>query len=187
MKLYYNGQPIDSNGSSLPAKAEDIEFEPRDTGLESNTVQGAIEELSASFARGEIYSMDETRIGTWIDGKPLYRKVIQMTSPGSTNSEQSVYSLQNDINVIYLHAALNSSIGGLILLPYYVSASNQASLFVLYNTIYMQVGHSYFTNRPVTAVVYYTKTTDQATSLQQEMIDTNFGIATVSENIGGGS
>ena len=27
--------------------------------------------------KGEVYSTEEVRIGTWIDGKPLYRKVIK--------------------------------------------------------------------------------------------------------------
>ena len=39
---------------------------------------------------GEGYSTEETRIGTWIDGKPLYRKVIPFTNlrmgPGVNSS-----------------------------------------------------------------------------------------------------
>lgn len=33
-------------------------------------------ESGGSSAGGEIYSTEETRIGTWIDGKPLYRKTM---------------------------------------------------------------------------------------------------------------
>lgn len=29
----------------------------------------------------EIYSTTETRIGTWIDGKPLYQKVVRVSNP----------------------------------------------------------------------------------------------------------
>lgn len=35
---------------------------------------------------GEVYSTEEIRIGTWIDGKPLYRKTLLTTSPVSTGS-----------------------------------------------------------------------------------------------------
>lgn len=31
-----------------------------------------------------VYSAEETRIGTWIDGKPLYRKVFSGTSGGGS-------------------------------------------------------------------------------------------------------
>lgn len=32
------------------------------------------------------YSTDEVRIGTWIDGKPIYRKVIQVATIASGNN-----------------------------------------------------------------------------------------------------
>ena len=34
----------------------------------------------------ETYSTNETRTGTWIDGKPVYRKVYQLTTPSTENS-----------------------------------------------------------------------------------------------------
>lgn len=35
---------------------------------------------------GEVYSAEETRIGTWIDGKPIYRKCVFVPSVvGDTN------------------------------------------------------------------------------------------------------
>ncbi|MBD5135254.1 MAG: hypothetical protein HDT39_04735 [Lachnospiraceae bacterium] len=33
----------------------------------------------------EIYSTTETKIGTWIDGKPLYRRVLSLTTPSVQN------------------------------------------------------------------------------------------------------
>ena len=36
------------------------------------------------------YSTSETRIGTWIDGKPLYRKVYKITSGLSTRTEYTL-------------------------------------------------------------------------------------------------
>ena len=44
---------------------------------------------SCNYVNGlETYSTDETRIGTWIDGKPIYRKVItaQMATAGGTTT-----------------------------------------------------------------------------------------------------
>lgn len=40
-----------------------------------------------AVANKNIYSTSETRIGTWIDGKPLYRKVYNLTSMPSSNTD----------------------------------------------------------------------------------------------------
>lgn len=42
---------------------------------------------------GEVYSTEETRIGTWVDGKPLYRKVLSVNSPNVKDSNVAVYNL----------------------------------------------------------------------------------------------
>ena len=36
--------------------------------------------------KGEVYSTTETRVGTWTDGKPLYRKVVALSSLNQTIS-----------------------------------------------------------------------------------------------------
>lgn len=48
---------------------------------------------------GEVYSTEEVRIGTWTDGKPLYRKVIKVT-PTISNSEYSKYEFTHKITNI---------------------------------------------------------------------------------------
>ena len=40
---------------------------------------------------GNVYSAEEVRIGTWIDGKPLYRRVFERTTP-SDNSRIRPFS-----------------------------------------------------------------------------------------------
>lgn len=39
---------------------------------------------------GEVYSTEETQIGTWIDGKPLYRKVVQSTFASASSTWQVI-------------------------------------------------------------------------------------------------
>lgn len=41
---------------------------------------------------GDVYSTEEIKIGTWIDGKPLYRKVIEFTYPNSKNGTK-IYTI----------------------------------------------------------------------------------------------
>ena len=40
------------------------------------------------------YSTEETKIGTWIDGKPLYRKTFNITS-GFSNSFDIIHNISN--------------------------------------------------------------------------------------------
>lgn len=68
---------------------------------DGDTVPDGYEEVED---KGEIYSTDEVRIGTWIDGKPLYRKVILVENPvkGTTTS---VSSGVNNIKFVFLENA----------------------------------------------------------------------------------
>lgn len=47
---------------------------------------------------GVHYSEEEQVIGTWIDGKPLYQKTIEVTVPKDTNSIP--ITLDSDIDII---------------------------------------------------------------------------------------
>lgn len=52
----------------------------------------------SSGSSGEIYSTEETKIGTWIDGKPLYRKCFVITLPTSTGLNQNLINI-SDLNI----------------------------------------------------------------------------------------
>ena len=44
---------------------------------------GMPEMLANKFSKGDLYSTDEKMIGQWIDGKPLYQKVVEFTITNS--------------------------------------------------------------------------------------------------------
>ena len=46
----------------------------------------------------EVYSTDETVIGTWIDGKPIYRKVIDFGALPNANTKSVAHNI-NDIKI----------------------------------------------------------------------------------------
>lgn len=64
---------LDDVGDTLPIGTI-VEYE-------GDTVPDGYEEVEDE---GEVYSTEEVRIGTWIDGKPLYRKTIYSTSQSGT-------------------------------------------------------------------------------------------------------
>lgn len=119
-------------------------------------------------APGETYSTEETRIGTWIDGKPLYRKMFQVISPSSTStSTQEVAAYTSDIETVAnLYGVIYPINGHTTFIPYYYSTSEWA--YLAYNTsahlnypnsLRMAVGSSR-TNAPAIIYLEYTKTTD---------------------------
>ena len=42
-----------------------------------------------------MYSEEETIVGTWIDGRPIYRRTLQITSPNTLNTYENVYDCSN--------------------------------------------------------------------------------------------
>lgn len=72
-----------------------------------NEVDGGVSELTTKTTNMGAYSSDEQLIGTWVDGKPLYRRVITSSSLNFGNWTQINVTYMNIYNVKkydgYLH------------------------------------------------------------------------------------
>ena len=55
---------------------------------------------TTSITNLNTYSTNEKQIGTWIDGKPIYRKVYQLTTPSTENSWQAMGTTGVNIDTI---------------------------------------------------------------------------------------
>lgn len=116
---------------------------------------------SNGSSTGEVYSTEETRIGTWIDGKPLYRRVLQFQSPGNSNTPVVVYSDFTIANYTPVHLygiifATNST------LPLNCAITESVGLYVHNsNGIMMNIKHATYQSKPVTLIAEYTKTTEE--------------------------
>lgn len=104
----------------------------------------------------ETYSTQEQRIGTWINGKPLYKKTITGTGGGN-----NIFIADNVDAVTHLDGIAINSAGGMIGLPSYVSASD--CFTVKLESGKLHTVSNRFTAYAISVTVYYTKTTDQAT------------------------
>lgn len=167
-KIIINGETVElGGGGSVPQdlKAEDIGFEPGDTGLNSDNVQGAIEELSELRGQG-VYSTDEIRIGTWTDGKPFYRKIITTTTPDTENSTTPVFTFKNQLDFCIISGFFLDGQGNSIPINTF-NPNNNLAVFTCYfkasNSINIRTNTSVWSNRPCQIIVEYTKTTDKAT------------------------
>ena len=107
-----------------------------------------------------VYSTSEKRIGTWVDGKPIYRKVVKITNPQTSNTDYVVVSNVIE-NLIKLYGYMKASNGAKFPVPQTDSDST-------YSVVFMTTGgglrgrFSYINAAPaeVYVVVEYTKTTD---------------------------
>lgn len=113
----------------------------------------------------EKYSTTETVIGTWIDGKTIYRKIVDFGALPNTNAKSVSTGVSNIDTLIKIGASsLNPTSGDYMYLPY-AHTSGLASQVTLYinindNLINIRTGNdrSGFTKTYV--IMEYTKTTD---------------------------
>ena len=119
----------------------------------------------------EVYSTTEQVVGTWIDGKPLYRKVINMgTLPSQNQTKNVAHNINNLEFIIKLEGvAKNPTSGFYQKLPIVTDVvSNNTSQIVQFyanNTnisYYASVDRSAYTESY--AIIEYTKTTDTGNS-----------------------
>ena len=123
----------------------------------------------------DVYSTDEKIIGKWIDGKPLYRKSYEVTSPSASNSSTVLFTYSSDMEI--------QDIDGYILAPdenisvnLYYSTANYVCCWSNHKDkqIKMVVSKSSYTSRPTIITILYTKTTDAPNSFDYGMIIDQF-------------
>lgn len=108
----------------------------------------------------DVYSTEEKVVGTWIDGKPIYRKVVQTTTPTTANVWTDI---DTGIENIETHINKNISFKVNILTYFADSYENSNNRFLVVpngNKVSVLVGVSSWCSKPMTMVLEYTKTTD---------------------------
>ena len=103
------------------------------------------------------YSTSEQRIGTWIDGKPLYRKVLTGTTViGST----LVFTIPNIETFVELSGIIKVQDNYINSLPFYENAEVFGRIQGLGNNITVITSSSEYANGSTMIIAKYTKTTD---------------------------
>lgn len=113
----------------------------------------------------DIYSEEETVIGRWIDGRPVYRRVIETRSPTQIGTWSVITEpIKNIDAVILLYAMLKIDAEGIRyrMIPdslNLIGASDN-------NDIRMHIGNPIFANVETMIIINYTKTTDPVPSMR---------------------
>lgn len=111
------------------------------------------------------YSTNEQKIGKWIDGKPLYRKVIKTTMAETSQSGTYVnkdVGIGLNIDFGYVEKAILISGTQHMSLPYINNAGYSTKCFIDKNGLQLVLanGNSVFNNCETFVIIGYTKTTD---------------------------
>lgn len=120
---------------------------------------------SANYVNGlNTYSTTEKRIGTYADGRPLYRKTITGTLTGGDVTQTIAHNISNiDINTIKTSGSAVSSSNQAWHIPMWFPVSGSSGYIAVRvdaTNIYFNCTASYFTGRPFRLDIEYTKTTD---------------------------
>lgn len=112
----------------------------------------------------DIYSTEEVRIGTWL-GKPLYRKVINLTAPICEKDGTYVskmYNISNNVDFAVIELGfIKDEYNQIQTFPYINNSGNCIKAFVdLNKKINLVHNINSYSSKEVTVSVKYTKTTD---------------------------
>lgn len=121
-----------------------------------DTVQGII--------NGEKYSTTEVKTNkTWIDGKPIYRKVINIGYLPNKNAKLTNHNISNIDKIIYQYAIASDSNGLTYSIPHVASPNmgNSMTMALRSNKEWVQINcSSDMTSYTAYFILEYTKTTD---------------------------
>ena len=109
--------------------------------------------------QNEVYSTAEQRIGTWIDGKPIYRQVIQGTT-ASSNLSTAIGSISNLGTIVNIRGYIVSASASQSIPINFVYNTEQNAGYREHNNILIRTNSSDYQSKPCYVIVEYTKTTD---------------------------
>ena len=129
------------------------------SGLSENAQDNVINTLNEERS----YSTEEVNTGKkWIDGKPIYRKVVNYGALPNATSKAVAHNITNIDYVVSMQGVASIPAGNKIPLPYVdtTTFSNGVQMYTTSNDVVLQTqaNRSNYTNTYVT--IEYTKTTD---------------------------
>jgi hypothetical protein len=135
--------------------------------LASHTVNAYSESESNAYSCDYVnklntYSTDEIRVGTWIDGKPIYRKVIYISALPSSTGPATAYSPGITGTINFIKSLTGTTSNGIIMngnRPENAAAEIGLFFDISSANIMISVGQDR-SNLSAYVTLEYTKTTD---------------------------
>ena len=122
---------------------------------------GAYKQVAGNVPLQTTYSTEETKTGaTWIDGKPVYRRVFTNLPISSTWSQHTVDNSSQDSLVSYTILGKSGVSGNTHTTPYFDGTGDNFQVAVVVGAGSLNYWGSASTITAFDMVVEYTKTTD---------------------------
>lgn len=130
---------------------------------------GQVDDIPAGWEqvedKGDVYSTTEQKIGTWIDGKPLYRKVVEQTLTSSAGQNFNL-EITNLDKIVWYGGTFVASNGVTFPLPSNAVPGADSYMMGIQNIqanqdLYFNMGNNVKQAGTLYLRVEYTKTTDQ--------------------------
>ena len=157
--IVYEVEPAEYGGTT-PLNAENLNQIQTNAENSINTVQSNLNTTNQNIENLTTYSTTEKIVGTWIDGKPIYRKVIESTV---ANIESVINNLGFDV-ISDIRGWAVSNYDNKWLFPNYSKADSNYSIDIYLdnytNNINLDFGSYYNSSNVVKAIIEYTKTTN---------------------------
>lgn len=147
--------PSGGGSSSDDLSGTKAEFEAIKDSLPDGSAFDTIDESGGGSSSSESYSTEEQVIGTYL-GKPLYRKVVNISLSGSSTQ------VENDTTHEYtkFSGVLKNPTGNKMQVGGYASSSNYSACYTnVSGALYLYHSSSY-SNGSASVILEYTKTTD---------------------------
>ena len=120
-----------------------------------------------TYIANDLYSTNEKIVGKWINGKPLYRKVIAITTPtvateGTFPTNKWIATRLTNIDTIYIKNAFIVADNIKYNIPYITKSGGRLGIIINSTNDGMEVitNTTIFSNKNGYAILEYTKTTD---------------------------
>lgn len=145
---------------------------PIATSISSSSTNDEVAGAKAVYDNSlDTYSTTEQRVGTWIDGKPIYRKVLIKNPLVVSNNVAVIGTIEPNIETITncswfvsgtdVPAGMTSWRTGYLNSDYYSGVQCEAKNGVLEIGLFFKDGNA-SSSKKAFAIVEYTKTTDSA-------------------------
>ncbi len=105
----------------------------------------------------DVYSTKEQIVGTWIDNKPIYRKVINFTFDTDITKDYVIGNIPNFERIIRLEGFFWEAVGWVYKFPF---GNEKEYIFVYVKSngeIYERTNYTFPGGKPAILIVEYTK------------------------------
>ena len=146
-------------GADIKKEISDLQASVSEMQSSVTTVQEEISNLENKVNSGHVYSTEEKVVGKWIDGKPIYEKIMT----GTFNGEKSTLYL-GDVDVESIIGVVNLADGSAVAIGMNLNNVYYAAADYTKSTGNIEVYAKGWTLVGCVVTVQYTKTTDTATT-----------------------